>query len=79
MSTFTDDDRELITQTHTLLTSHIKASDERHGDYQKKFDDHEARLRSSEKFRNRVIGWAVGSGFITAAGAEALLTKMGWS
>lgn len=72
MSEFTDDDRELVTQTFTLLQQHVKLSDERHGDVRKIVDDHEARIRKNENFRNRLLGWAIGAGALTSGAVESV-------
>ena len=84
MSTYTDLDRERSiethtrsVETHTMLKEHIKFNDERHEKTQTDLADHETRLRKAEGFRNRLIGWAVSAGLLSAGGAEILKAKIG--
>jgi len=67
---FTSEDRKMLIETHTKVNlmedNHVKI-----------LDDHETRIRKGEGFRNRLLGWAIGAGIITAAGAEAIKVKLG--
>lgn len=72
MGEFTDKDRERSQKTLTLLEQHVKLSDERHIEVKRLIEDHEQRLRRSETFRNRLIGWAICAGALTTGALESL-------
>ena len=77
MSEFTDQDRERAQKTLTLVEQQGIINDERHDHVLGVLKDHEVRIRKSEGFRNRIIGWAVGAGLLSAGIAEVIKAKIG--
>ena len=83
----TDGLSELLAQqreTHTLLKGHVKLTDERHEDtkeqhkeFKELFKEHDERIKKGEGFRNRLIGYAVGAGLLSAGAAEIIKVKIG--
>lgn len=71
MSDFTDQDRMMMQETHTLLRAHVKSSDERHADTMKKLEDHESRIRKNTSFRT----WCIGL-FATGASGTGLVATL---
>lgn len=84
MSQFTDSDRERAQKTLTLVEQQGKLNDERyeiireqHQEFKDKFIQHDERISKGEGFRNRLIGLAVGSGFLSVGVAEFIRSKIG--
>mgnify|MGYP000336108806 CR=1 FL=1 len=66
MSNFSKKDRERLIETHTMMKVVVD-----------QMEDHEDRIRKSEKFRARLIGWVIGSGAGLTAVIEGVKTKFG--
>lgn len=84
MSEFTDRDRERAQKTLTLVEQQGKINDERHDlmleqhqEFKNKFIQHDKRISKGEGFRNRLIGLAIGSGFLSVGAAEFIKSKIG--
>lgn len=56
MGDFSDQDRMLMQETHTLLKAHVKTSDERHQEVKETLKTHESAIRKNTAFRNWTIG-----------------------
>lgn len=50
---------------------------EQHQEFKDKFIQHDKRISKGEGFRNRLIGLAVGSGFLSVGVAEFIKAKIG--
>jgi hypothetical protein len=76
MSEFTNEDREKLTKTYTILEGHVKTSDERHQDYLKKIEDHENRIRANEGIVAKVAICFSFIGAVCIAGITTLWKKI---
>lgn len=75
MSEFTSKDRMMLQKTYTLLEAHIEKSDERHVAANSRLKDHEKRIRSGERFRYSLLGWAAAAGGSAAGFIELIRSK----